>query len=288
VDHGPPAALEEVDSSLPLPEAIARQHGHVARRQLIALGVATSTIDNRVARRDLIVVHHGVYAVAYRREDPAARAAAAVLACGSDAVLSHDSAAALWGLRRWPPVPEIIGPRVRRPGIRAHRCTTLTRREITVQLGIRVTTAARALADIRARVTRRQLVRLVNDARLGRLIDVDAAERLLGEAGHGGPTRSDLEDRFVRFLAEHGLPSVQTNIHLDGIEVDCWFERARLIVELDGWDTHRDRATFESDRDRDAAHLAAGRLTIRVTGERLRTQPGREAARLRKILDARS
>jgi hypothetical protein len=44
---------------------------------------------------------------------------AAVLACGPDAVLSHDSAAALWGVRKWPTVPEVTAPHGhRRPGIR--------------------------------------------------------------------------------------------------------------------------------------------------------------------------
>jgi very-short-patch-repair endonuclease len=292
VDHGPPAALDEVDSSLPLPEAIAhlaaRQHGHVARRQLIALGVATSTIDNRVARRDLIVAHHGVYAVAYRREDPAALACAAVLACGPTAVLSHDSAAALWGLRRWPRTPEVIAPRVRRPGIKAHRSSTLTARQTTTQLGIRATTVARTLADIRRRLTQRQFTRVVNDARVRHLIGTEPAERLLGDGTHKGLTRSELEDAFARLVDDYDLPSPQTNVKVNGVEADVWFAEARLIVELDGWDTHRDRATFESDRERDANHLAAGVLTIRVTEERLRTQPAREAARLREILDARS
>jgi len=72
-----------------------RQHGHITRAQLLALGFSARTISYMVARGELIRVHAGVYAVGYLRVEPVARAMAAVLACGKDAVLSHDSAAAL-------------------------------------------------------------------------------------------------------------------------------------------------------------------------------------------------
>jgi very-short-patch-repair endonuclease len=281
-----------VDHSPRLPTKIAhlarRQHGHVARRQLVAAGVSPSLIDRRLATGDLIAVHHGVYAVAYRRDEPLALAAAAVLACGPRAVLSHDSAAALWGLRRWPKRPEVIAPRIRRPGIRAHRSITLTAAEVTVERGLRVTTAARTLIDIRRRLSERRFTRLVNDARLGRLLDVPTAERLLGEAGCGGPTRSELEDAVARLIGDHGLPAPQRNVEVDGVEVDVWFPDPQVIVEVDGWDTHRDRATFESDRERDAMHAAAGRLTVRITAERLLERRREEARRLHVILAGRT
>ena len=60
-----------------------------------------------------------------------------------------------------------------------------------------------------------------------------------------------------------------------------------MIVEIDSWEFDRDRGSFERDRDRDADHLAAGIFTVRVTEERLKGSPDREAARLLKILEAR-
>ena len=57
-----------------------------------------------------------------------------------------------------------------------------------------------------------------------------------------------------------------------------------MIVELDGAEFHLDRYAFESDRDRDAELLAAGYVTVRITWERLKRQPAREAERLRRIL----
>jgi hypothetical protein len=190
-----------------------RQYGHVTRAQLLALGIPSSTIAHWVATGGLIRVHIGVYAVGYPRVEPVARAMAAVLAAGPGAVLSHDSALALWALRRWPRQLEVTVPRcVRRPGITAHRSRTLTPADTTVQLGVPVTRAARAIDDTRSRLTERQYIRLVNDARLQRLISADeAAERL----GHGGnPTRSGLEDSFQRWITGHRIPQPLINAHV--------------------------------------------------------------------------
>ena len=71
---------------------------------------------------------------------------------------------------------------------------------------------------------------------------------------------------------------------MSGFEVDAYFPEQRLIVELDGGDFHRDRSVFESDRERDAVHLADGVPTLRITWDRLVDTPEREALRLRAIL----
>ncbi len=79
-----------------------RQHGHVARWQLLELGASDGLIRGRLASGAWVTVHVGVYCIGPRRNDPVSRAAAAVLACGRGAVLSHASAASLWGfLPRW-------------------------------------------------------------------------------------------------------------------------------------------------------------------------------------------
>jgi very-short-patch-repair endonuclease len=69
--------------------------------------------------------------------------------------------------------------------------------------------------------------------------------------------------------------------------VDALFPAHKLIVELDSWGFYRDRTAFATDRERDAEALLHGYATIRITWERLRDAPDREAARLREILDAR-
>ncbi len=281
-----------------------RQQGHVTRRQLLELGMSAGTITRWIAKGRLIPVHYGVYAVGYVRSDAVARAAAAVLAGGPGAVLSHASAAALWGIRkRWEPRLEITVAGDRRPrGIRAHRSRTLTRRDIRHHLGIRVTSPARTVLDCAPRLSDPALTRAVNDARIGRHMRLSELAELLERVPptypgasrllpfvqtRTGPTRAEFEDRFLAMTKRYGLPTPQVNVIVAGWEVDALFAAERLIVELDGWEYHSGKGSFERDRERDAATLEAEHATVRVTWERLTRTPGREAARLDSILRAR-
>ena len=271
-----------------------RQHNFVTRAQLLGLGLSRRAITARLHAGKLTAVHAGVYALGAVPRDPVSRGHAAVLACGVGAALSHDSAAALWELRRWPRMPEVTAPTdKRRPGIRTHRSRTVARDDVTTHFGVRVTTIARTIDDISPRLTDRQLMRAVNDARLSGHLGPTALHALI--AGHSraarlldpdqAPTRSTLEDEFARWLQRHRLPTPRRNAMLDGREVDALFERQRVIVELDGWRFHNDRRAFEADRDRDAAHAAADHVTVRITRNRLTSA---EADRLRRILANRS
>jgi very-short-patch-repair endonuclease len=277
-----------VGSFTELRNAIARvavgQYGHITRVQLLALGAAPGTICAWIAAGHLVPVHRGVYAVAYPRVEPIARAMAAVLACGPGAVLSHDSALALWQLRRWPEAPEVIigRDRVRRPGITAHRSRTLTSVDTTVQLGVPVTRAARAIDDIRPRLSKRQYVRLVNDARLQRRISADEAAERLGHRRN--PTRSGLEDAFQRWITRHRIPQPLINTPLNGHEVDALWPAEKIIVELDHPATHSDPATFHDDRRRDRTNRDHGYETVRLTGEDFNRE---EATRLTRLILSR-
>jgi len=273
VKTGGPHALTCVGNLRTIRRAIARlaarQQGHVTRVQLLGLGVPVTTIEAWIRDGRLIPVHAGVYALGYCRPEPVARAMAAVLAAGSGAVLSHDSALALHGLRRWSQPIEVIAPRrVRRPGIVAHRSTTLTRAQTTMCLGVPVTRAARAIADMGPRLTAKQRVRLTNRGGLERLISVDKAEVLLGHRRN--PTRSGLEDRFQAFVERHHLPQPLTNVDVAGFEVDAYWPSQRLIVELDDEETHGDAAMFASDRERDTVHAALGLRTMRLLDQDLK------------------
>src|SRR5579859_2240516 len=93
-----------------------RQHGNVTRAQLLALGVGPSAIQYWLKRGLLHQVHPGVYAVGRPAKNALERAAAAVLACGPGALLSHDSALALWGFaERWPARMHVTVALDRRP-----------------------------------------------------------------------------------------------------------------------------------------------------------------------------
>ncbi len=282
----------------------AKQHGHITREQLLALGLGEQAIYYRLRIGRLHRAFPGVYAVGHPRRAPIDVAAAAVLACGPGAVLSDFSAAALWGfVKRWPEQPEVAVCGDRRPkGIRVHRRRSLPRQEKTREKGIPVTTPARTVLDCAPRLKGRSLTRLVNDALLSLFLHraelIDVIERHPKHPGaarvaplmhvEGGPTRSELEDHFLAFCERHRLPRPETNVVLDGREIDAFFRAERVIVELDGYEFHSDRTTFELDREKDAEAAVKGLMTVRVTDERMDQNPGREATRLRTILKQRS
>jgi hypothetical protein len=273
-----------------------RQYGHVTRRQLLELGIPARTIAAWGENRRLITVHAGVYAVGHAQKSALAKAMAAVLACGDRAVLSHDSAAALWDIRRWPPVPEVTcALERRRPGIRTHRTETLTTRDVRRHHNIRVTSPSRTILDIQTRLTDRQITRAVNELRLHQHLKATELERLVNRSTRianlidpaQNPTRSGQEDDFVTFCRDHGLPIPRTNVMLFGHERDAVFATEKVIVEIDSWATHRSHQSFRSDRKRDALAAEHGYLTVRVISELLAADPRGEADSLLKTLATR-
>jgi hypothetical protein len=244
-----------------------------------------------------------VYSVGRRAVTPLERAGAAVLASGPGAALSHASAMTLWGYwRHWDTPFEVMIVGNRRPkGIRVHRSTTLTRRDITTQLGIRATAPARTLLDMSPRWKDKSLKRAVNNAlhslwltedqlaeTLARHRNAPGTKRIARLIGlEGTPTRSGWEDDFPVFCQSHGLPAPVMGAPLLGYIVDALFVAERVIVELDSWPFHSGKIAFETDRERDAATLAHGFVTVRVTEERLDERPAQEAERLHEILGQR-
>jgi len=230
---------------------------------------------------------------------------AAVLACGTSAVLSYRSAAALWGiLRTARTMIEVTAAQGRhpKPGIQLHS-DLLAADEITTLRGIPVTTPARTLLDLAAVLDRHQLERAMSEAEVLRLTGALSLEELLArhprrrcaatlhtllDAGHSGVSRSELEDRFLRFLSLSSLPLPELNVPMqvngDWIESDCVWRPQRVIVELDGHATHGTRAAFERDRKRDRALQANGWRVVRVTWRQLRDSPEAIAGDLRALL----
>jgi predicted transcriptional regulator of viral defense system len=281
-----------------------RQNGNVTREQLLELGLGREAIKHRARRKRLFRVHRGVFAVGRPPQTAVERYAAAVLACGPGAALSHFSALSLWKLTdQWRMPPHVTAPtRRKRPGIITHRSSGLQSRDFRTRTAIRVTSPARTILDC-ARALDRQagLGRTIADARRAKILTETALRDVVNRfPTHPGttpltraiavytPTRSEFEDRFVRFCARYDFPTPIVNTQVAGHEADTWFPQHRIIVELDGWDFHRDHDVFNSDRDRDTDRLAAGIETVRITWDRLTHTPDREAARLKKIFDRRA
>jgi hypothetical protein len=230
---------------------------------------------------------------------------AAVLACSDGAVLSHRTAAELWGLVRQRGGPIDVNAaagRQYRPGrlrIRLHRCK-LRPEEATVHEGIPVTTVARTLFDsaevapydeIRKAAEAADRRNLLSLREMGSVCErgrgrraLRPVRRLLVELGAPAEGRSPLEIRFAEFLQAHDTAAPAQNVLVLGHEVDALWPAAKLVVELDSWEHHRDRAAFERDRARDPKLLLAGYRTVRVTHRRLDQEPARLAEEIRRLL----
>jgi very-short-patch-repair endonuclease len=208
---------------------------------------------------------------------------AATLACGPRAVLSHRSAAALWGVaaerRERIDISTPVTDRHRREGIVAHR-RTLPEVDLTVCDGISVTRIVRTLIDIACDLADGQLERAVNEADRLDLIDPEALRLSLdGYRGQRGVRRlrglldrrtfrmtdSELERWFLPQVRLAGMPMPLTQQHLNGFRVDFYWPELRLVVETDGLRYHRTPAQQARDRVRDQAHLAAGFTPLRFT-----------------------
>jgi very-short-patch-repair endonuclease len=265
------------------------QHGVVARRQLLELGLSAQAVQHRLDRGRLHRIERGVYSVGRRELSRRGRWMAAVLGCGPKAVLSHGSAAALWGIgkeRRGSIEVSVPASSLRRrPGTRVHRRPNLSSSEITTRDGIPVTSLVQTMIDIAAHWGRADLERAINEADRLELIDPEALfDALDSHRGkHGvGPLRallgertfrltdSELERRFLQLVAESGVPIPVTGMRLNGFKVDfCWPHLA-LVVETDGLRYHRTPAQQARDRLRDQAHLAAGMTPLRFTHAQVR------------------
>jgi very-short-patch-repair endonuclease len=282
-------------------ELAARQHGVVSSAQLVVLGATRNAIAHRVRTKRLVRLHRGVYR-AGPIETPLTAPAAAVLACGPTAALSHHAAAALHGIR--PPRPGPIDVTVRgshrqnRKGIRVHRADV----EAVRIKGIPTTAVTRTLLDIAAEIPQRELLRAIEEAQIQRKLHPPAlADAVSKAAGHRGAaalraamqraqeprmTRSEAERGFLELIRAAQLPEPETNARLGKWEVDALWRRRRLVVEVDSFAFHSTREAFERDRRKDADLMDAGYRVQRITWRQLVDEREAVVARVARALSA--
>jgi very-short-patch-repair endonuclease len=268
---------------------VRRQHGVIARRQLLKLGLSARQIERRIASGRLHPTWRGVYAVGRPGLDKRGRWMAAVLACGADAVLSHGSAADLWGFgdpQREP--TDVSVPATRRsrmPRIRVHRRTGSIIDDAVVHEGIPLTSPVRTLIDLATRLKPMQLERAVNEAdKLDRVRADVLLESLEAYRGQPGitPLRklldplafrlsdSELEQRMRQLAGTAGLPLPETRAWVNGFEVDFYWAELGIVVEADGLRYHRTASQQRRGLLRDQAHLAAGMWPLRFSHWQIR------------------
>jgi hypothetical protein len=286
----------------------ARQHGLITRPQLARLGIDDNGIARRRRKGALHRVHQGVYAVGHPSLTTRGRWAAAVLACGPAAALSHIDAAALWEIY------EASGPRVhvlakwhrRVSGICVHRTRRGDPGDVTARHGIPVTTVARTLVDLTDILPEERVLRVVREAEFRRVLDLDALdaaverargrrnlrmlERVLAIHRPGEIVRDELEHRFLVLVREAGIPQPEANVTVKTrrrtYTVDCLWRAEGVAVELDGRAAHARVTAFEKDRERDAALGAIGLRPVRFTWQRVLRESDEVVADLIAMLAA--
>ena len=277
-----------------------RSHGVVARRELRRAGITPREIDRRLRRGDLIAVFRGVYRVGHAAPSTEAGYTAAVMACGTDALLSGHAAAHLLGLTKGaPPAPEVTAPKARRvSGLRTRR----GRRNGTTWRGIPVTTVAETMVDLAAMLEPDELARAFHEAGIRHRTTPAQVEAALARrpnapgAGtlrrvlHGDlpVTLSTLERRFLALLRAHRLPLPETNRPAGRHRVDCRWPDHRLTVELDSYRYHRSRHAWEQDRRREREAHARGDQHRRYTYGDVLESPALMLAELTGLLAVRT
>jgi hypothetical protein len=258
----------------------------LARRQLGLLSheqarrvLSENQIKHRVKRGQLERVREGVLRVGGSPETWEQLLLAAILAAGPGAVASFRTAAWLWALPGFerPDVFEITVPRTRRarlPGVKVHDTTVRGRAHFTRIGAIPVTTVARTLCDLTWGTPPWVVEKAVDDALRRKLLTLDQLTKVFLDLAHKGrrrsrvmrailearipgfdPGDSDPELKILRWLVDAGLPRPrqQLRIRVRGkkFRPDLAYPELKIAIEYDGWDAHRQRSSFDGDRERD-------------------------------------
>jgi hypothetical protein len=281
-------------SDLQLARVAARQFGVVSLAQLEALGLSYEQVRRRVEGGRLHRLHRDVFAVGHTSLGTQARLVAALLTGGPGAFLSHRTAAAARGLRELSAKSievTMVGSSSRaRPGLRIHRTRYQPAAEdLAVRNGLRVSSVPRLLIELALRERPAGLDQLITQAVRKRVFDPAAVELgLRRPVRHPGiaklkaaladylprPDRaSDLERAFDALIAGTDIAPPLRNIRIDGWEIDCYWPRSRLAVELDGRPYDVAVGDLEKDRIKDAKLLRQGIMVLRITDRRLSLDP---------------
>ncbi len=274
-------------------------HGVIEGKSLRAVGLTKSDIAYRVRTGRVYRRYPDVFAVGRPDLPLFGEFLAAVLACGPRAVLSHRSAARLWGIGNGGTYRiDVTAPRSVRPkrGIRLHRPLSLGALDTTTLEGIPVTSVAQTLLDLAAPAYRMNVGRLLHEATVQQVLDMRAVWAVLARSPRapGAPrldraareeqpfSRSGLEIASWAVFREFGVPLPRGNRWVwDGeklVEVDfVWFGE-RVIVEVDGGRYHSTRWRRRQDAAKTTALRAQGWSVLRFADVEVAGAPAQMAA----------
>lgn len=299
----PPRTRVTPGAVLAVSRLAAQQWGVLSTAELLACGLTHPAITRHKRRGWLHPLYVGVWAVGHPRPPRPGLLLAAVKACGTEAVLSHRSAAEHWGLIDSAPRRSevtVTSRYVRRhPGILVHRTSILMPQDRLRREAVPVTSAVRTVVDLaallregppRAALRRAQGLRLLDLRHL-----MEALDRLGPRRGRARltrlvadgvqPTRSVLEDVVLDLILGAGFahPDVNKPLIVDGRRLvpDFGWPHERLVLEADGEAWHHGELAAEADGERQALLEAAGERILRVTWRQATGRRAETIARLR-------
>ena len=281
----------------PLLVAIAAaQCGVFSRAQALCVGYSEKRIRHLLTVGTWLRCHPGIYCVAGAPTSFDMNAWIAVLAAGTDAVLSHRTAGYLQSLAGSPPsvvfdisVPKSRAPQ-RVPRARIHR-TTLGTDDVGVCHRLPVTSLVRTVVDLARSLPLETGSRVIADALRTRRVSAAAVDRTLGAlAGSTGIAQarrafasadpkleSVLERELYALLRRAGLNPVAQYVVMAGgrfvARVDFALPGIRLAIQSDGYTTHAQHAGFERDREVAADLQLAGWNLLSFTATQIRQNP---------------
>jgi hypothetical protein len=294
----------------------ATQHGLITAAQCRDLGVSRNTVQRLIARGMWTREAPTVYRVVGVPRTWEGRALAAVLAAGPGALVSHRSAAHLWGLQGFPPPGriEITVPRharpAPRPGVVIHESLVHHLADPRRRTRVPVTGPARTFLDVAGDAQDLLVALRVLDEirRLGHATWADLREALHAHACSGrngialardalhlrdGKRVPDTEFArlFLRTIAAAGLPEPTSELDVTAggrrYRLDCAYVAPRIDIELDGRD-HLRPEVHDRDCERDNQLELDGWLVLRFTWRRFRTRPGQVVDEVRAALETRA
>lgn len=267
--------------------------------ELDRAGVPRSTVRDRVRQGRWQRVLPGVFAAG---ELDALGRCRAVSRWRPDAVLSHRSAAALWGLGEHPDqVEATVDPavRLRTPlWLQLHR-RVLDPGAVTTGWGLRLVTPERALIDV-LQVERGPAAEARVDAALAGAVGPWSLQRVRerdsGSWGVGatelqlrrwsGPVESEPERLLARALRRRRR-TFETGTRVLAYRCDFLHRPSWTVVEVDGREFHVDPAAFVRDRVRQNALQRLGLLVLRYPAVTVLADPTGVAAEICAVVDER-
>ncbi len=285
-----------------------RDHGLVTLADAAACGVSRKQVWRLAQEGVLVRRQRGLYQMGGFAPDWVARVATGLLAAGSAAVASHQTALALHGIDRLPrpAIPHVLiedTTLLRTDKAIVHRTRRLEDVDVTTAMGLRCTTGARTCIDLARTLPPQELVALVDDVIAARKSSRRLLHQRASELRAGRPALSTilavthpeadgefwswLERTFGHLVKSAGLPAPLFNAELPGVPgvfVDALWPNAPLVVELDGLRFHGAPSQQRKDQARANRISLAGYPVLRYSWQDVTSEPGRVVREIGRAL----